>query len=249
MQRGQPLLPTPDGAVFNDGQSVEAWRERKTRELAKGYNGNGGGTPLAMAVRLLPTPMTEPTAGNGHARTLGSELRLLPTPIAHDGEHGPGQGPNAQGSPSLGDAVTLLPTPMGRDGDGRGMPSPTAAAARRDAGRRMIEDAVALLPTPTASDSHGHTNRGNDRSDELLLAGIVKTLPTPTERDSRSSRNRTSTRGGTGRHHDGVTLTDAASLLDGASTGPPSSDGNVCRVDSHQLPLWTDDSTPTCPSG
>jgi hypothetical protein len=46
------VWPTPDGGLFNDGQTVEAWKARHERELAKKYNGNGGGTPLAMAVRL-----------------------------------------------------------------------------------------------------------------------------------------------------------------------------------------------------
>jgi len=50
---GERLLPTPDGGSFNDGQSTEVWRERKARELAKGYNRNGFGTPIAMAVQLL----------------------------------------------------------------------------------------------------------------------------------------------------------------------------------------------------
>lgn len=45
------LWPTPDAQVFNDGQSVKTMEARKRRELAKGYNGNGGGTTLAMEVR------------------------------------------------------------------------------------------------------------------------------------------------------------------------------------------------------
>lgn len=44
--------PTPDAAVMNDGQSVEALADRNARERAKGYNGNGGGIPLAMEVRM-----------------------------------------------------------------------------------------------------------------------------------------------------------------------------------------------------
>jgi site-specific DNA-cytosine methylase len=62
------LLPTPDASVFNYSQSPETMQARKKRELAKGYNGNGGGTPLAMAVRLLPTP-TESDARNARNAT------------------------------------------------------------------------------------------------------------------------------------------------------------------------------------
>jgi site-specific DNA-cytosine methylase len=50
------MWPTPDSGVFNDGQTFEAYFVRKQRERAKGYNGNGGGTTLAMAARLWPTP-------------------------------------------------------------------------------------------------------------------------------------------------------------------------------------------------
>lgn len=62
--RADRLLPTPDGGSFNDGQSPQAWRERKARELAKGYNGNGGGTPIAMTVRLLADGI-DPTSSVG----------------------------------------------------------------------------------------------------------------------------------------------------------------------------------------
>jgi hypothetical protein len=60
-----PLLPTPDAAAFNDGQTPEAWAARHARELAKGYNGNGGGTPLAGVVQFLPTPEASDATGGG----------------------------------------------------------------------------------------------------------------------------------------------------------------------------------------
>lgn len=67
--KGSLSWPTPDAAVFNDGQTVQAWMERKEREKAKGYNGNGGGTPLAMAVRLpqWPTPTVQDVNASGSA--------------------------------------------------------------------------------------------------------------------------------------------------------------------------------------
>jgi len=48
------LLPTPTAGNFNDGESPLSWQARKDRELAKGRNGIG--TPLGIAVQLLPTP-------------------------------------------------------------------------------------------------------------------------------------------------------------------------------------------------
>lgn len=59
------LWATPDAAGFNATQSEEAWAIRHERELAKGYNGNGGGTPLAMQVKLWPSPHASAYTGAG----------------------------------------------------------------------------------------------------------------------------------------------------------------------------------------
>ena len=48
--------PTPTRANPNERETLPAWQARKTRERAKGRNGNGIGTPLGVAVRLWPTP-------------------------------------------------------------------------------------------------------------------------------------------------------------------------------------------------
>lgn len=50
------LWATPDAAVMNDSQTPEMREKRKARELAKGYNGNGGGEPLAYQSRMWATP-------------------------------------------------------------------------------------------------------------------------------------------------------------------------------------------------
>src|SRR5262245_39310177 len=68
-----PLLPTPDAGHFNDGQSVEVYLRRKAENLAKKINGNGFGTPLAMAVRLLPTPTAMDANSSGSRNLPGSK--------------------------------------------------------------------------------------------------------------------------------------------------------------------------------
>lgn len=81
------LLPTPDAGVFNDNQTVEAYWTRKAREPGKGYNGNGGGTPLAMAVRLLPTPTQRDWRGRNQRdddTCLPGAVKTLPTPTVQD---------------------------------------------------------------------------------------------------------------------------------------------------------------------
>jgi hypothetical protein len=59
------LWPTPDSALLNDGQTPERRAKRKARELEKGYNGNGGGEPLAYAAAQWPTPTGMDAASSG----------------------------------------------------------------------------------------------------------------------------------------------------------------------------------------
>lgn len=48
------LLPTPTGMnAANDPGSLESWEARRDRQLARGINGNGIGTPLGIAVQQL----------------------------------------------------------------------------------------------------------------------------------------------------------------------------------------------------
>jgi hypothetical protein len=53
------LLPTPNASVSQDGESFETWEVRRQAALEKGYNGNGIGMPLTIAVKLLPTPRSQ----------------------------------------------------------------------------------------------------------------------------------------------------------------------------------------------
>jgi hypothetical protein len=54
---GSRLLPTPVAGNFNDGADIGTWQARRDRQKQLGRNGNGIGTPLPVAVALLPTPM------------------------------------------------------------------------------------------------------------------------------------------------------------------------------------------------
>jgi hypothetical protein len=60
--------PTPNAQVSQDGELPETWLKRKEAMKAKGYNGNGCGTPLTIAVQL-----------HGQAA-----LANWPTPCAND---------------------------------------------------------------------------------------------------------------------------------------------------------------------
>jgi len=126
------LLPTPAAGSFNDGESVESWQARNGRLRALGINGNGMGTPLAIAVQLLPTPNATDSQGGirevpetrtHRGQDHGPRLRdlapaLLPTPSVADatGGHVTRSG-SRKGEPLLGGIAMLLPTPTARLGD------------------------------------------------------------------------------------------------------------------------------------
>jgi len=94
------LLPTPAASNPNDGEDLDSWQAPRDRIKAEGINGNGMGTPLAIAVRLLPTPMANLGNGNGsrhpdkrraggHTPSLKDVTEhLLPTPAARDWRSG-----------------------------------------------------------------------------------------------------------------------------------------------------------------
>lgn len=165
------VLPTPDASVANDGQSPESFLARQAKLKARGYNANGMGTPLAMAVKLLPTTTARDadsganaTAGrspeglarsqNHSGTTLTDAVRLLPTPIAHDAKT-----PSRQGFEySLTEVLTYLPTPTTSDAKG---PSPNH-------GRTLSEALDPTRPGKVPSTSR-RSNAGGTSSDEEPL--------------------------------------------------------------------------------
>jgi len=81
---GSSSWPTPDASVMNDGEGLATWLARREREKAKHRNGNGFGTPLAIAVQLWRTPQardgdprgtqTEKRASGGHSVGLNDQV-------------------------------------------------------------------------------------------------------------------------------------------------------------------------------
>ena len=89
--------PTPDAGRFNDGENPESFLARQAKLKTQGMNGNGCGTPLAMAIKLWPTPGAADASGGRSSSleamergtnstgsklqvTLGSAARHWPTP-------------------------------------------------------------------------------------------------------------------------------------------------------------------------
>jgi DNA (cytosine-5)-methyltransferase 1 len=85
-----PLLPTPAASNPNDGESLESWDARNSRLRELRVNGNGMGTPLAIAIlRLLKTPTAQLAVNGGsqhpdkrraggHGPTLADQVEHLP---------------------------------------------------------------------------------------------------------------------------------------------------------------------------
>lgn len=213
------LLPTPTASNPNDGESLESFEARRQRNLAKGINGNGQGTPLGIAVKLLPTPMAGGSKGtrNATASRKTDNPNVNPgwtlTDVVFSGALSNPAAPPA-------DAASPATTPEGS--------APAAAAAPTP-----VSDGPAhLLPTPTArlGDS---TSRGADPArykgpqsmngrrsnlDDAIAAiearspWLAHLLPTPTCSDG----ERTSCSYGRGNP-----------TLSGALTGPPSDAGST----------------------
>jgi len=205
------LLPTPAAGNFNDGESLESREARRQANLAKGINGNGQGTPLAVALALLKTP-TAQLAVNGGSQHPDKRKA---------GGHGP----------TLADQVEhLLPTPNATDGQGGNRTVPEARTHRgQDHGPRLRDVAPALLPTPSVADgTGGHKTRSGNRKGEPLPGGIAMLLPTPTSNVSgRTGEQHMAMRQAIGRTTPSQLEAAAQLLSTGDLTDPPSSAGSA----------------------
>jgi len=62
--------PTPDASGANMGESLESWTKRREIQKAKHRNGNGFGMPLAIAVKMYPTPAASDWKGQYKQSTI-----------------------------------------------------------------------------------------------------------------------------------------------------------------------------------
>ena len=192
VSRRGTLFPSPAASTPNDGESLASREARRDRLAALGYNGNGMGTPLAIAVQRLPTPGAIDGA---------SPKRF------------------AAGNPSLPFAVTdLLPTPRASPNENR-TTGRTPSQDNGAHGRYLSAEVLTLFPSPLATNSTGHrplpavrTHDGPDHGPRLqdvaAALGGPALLPTAVAQDAGAARSAGSPRryGGTGKV--GYTLTD-----------------------------------------
>ena len=120
--QGSRLLPTPVAGNFNDGAFLPTWQARRDRQKKLGRNGNGIGTPLPIAIALLPTPLASDSAPEhvaGGTRPSGAKRQTgLPDVIIR---RLAGQG---------------CPAGTGESGEGRLLPTPDTGCSPNGHGRR-----------------------------------------------------------------------------------------------------------------
>mgnify|MGYP001618450461 CR=1 FL=1 len=149
--------PTPAAMNPNDGESVESWQARVVLLKEKHGNGNGAGTPLAIAAQMWPTPNASEVSnsdtllksGDGREtpNKLGWAVQLWQTPSVADGTGGHLSRGGERSDELLlrGQAKALMQwaTPMASDG------------VKPSAGNRADADLThqaSKWPTPQASD-------------------------------------------------------------------------------------------------
>jgi DNA (cytosine-5)-methyltransferase 1 len=149
------MWPTPAASHQDLGpEGLETWLERREELKERGYNGNGMGTPLSIAVQMVPTP----TAGD--SKSSGS--RHVPGSNAHSG-------------------LSLTDFVREDGGTGRRWPTPTTQDASNDGGPSQLERhslplnaAAKRWPTPrpgTSGTPAGGSEFGTYRRTPSQLAG------------------------------------------------------------------------------
>jgi hypothetical protein len=140
--------PTPNAQVSQDGESPETWLKRKEAMKAKGYNGNGCGTPLTIAVQL------HGQAAPASSSSLGSRQGLSwATPRATEAKLGRRYTPGMTGKDLTKDVMQWA-TPQAHDAQGPKTPEQIAVMRAKGHGVKNLNEMV-TWPTPSASCDQG----------------------------------------------------------------------------------------------
>jgi hypothetical protein len=174
---------------MNDGESQESFENRRQRNLDKGINGNGMGTPLNMAVKMWPTARREDkeSAGNhpGATDSLTGATREWPAPDLWRTPDAPGEGGprNRPGSMGRGHQVTIAE-------QAELWQTPAVDSFRSRGGDRVnemgLDQQARMFPTPASRDYRTPNlkpgaERGMGRKGEQFQNFVAHNWPTPTE--------------------------------------------------------------------
>ena len=160
--------PTASSCVANDGETVETWERRRQENLAKGYNGNGRGTPLTIAAIRWPTAQATDSASAARHTT--------ETGIMHPGT-------------TLTDAIKLWRTP---DTPGSGGPR-NRQDSMGEGHQITIAEQAEHWSTPNAHDATGARGKGFELTDHHYkphdLVAQIDNWPSPAARDWKSEES------------------------------------------------------------
>lgn len=139
--------PTPAAGLPNDGEEPETLEARRLLLKAKHQNGNGVGTPLAIAAKRWPTPVARDFKGQDMPNrvgtaSLGDLAARWPTPMVSDVTRG--SGTYMRGNPTLKGAAVKWPTP-GANEDGYRL--------QGDSQSNGLAATAMKWPTPTSTDA------------------------------------------------------------------------------------------------
>lgn len=73
--------PTPAAANPNDGEDLATWLARRERLKETAKNGNGCGTPLAIAIRMWPTPTARDYKNVGNQESMERRRQDIAQPL------------------------------------------------------------------------------------------------------------------------------------------------------------------------
>lgn len=187
---GASYWPTPDAAVLNDGQTPTARARRRAVEIEKGYNGNGGGEPLAFKVTTWPTPATDSFRSRGGEGNVGGagggefakQATQWASPKATDSEQGPAS-TYARGNAPLNGEAANWPTPTAEDSESSGNRNLPGAgntlshALRAHAGTSLVDATCRSLPldqpAPTGDGSSSVTPASRRRLNPRFVSWLM----------------------------------------------------------------------------
>ena len=179
---GGSAWPTPDAQLFQDGADPEKHEARlqRLKQQCAGRNGNGAGTPLAMAAKQWPTPQAHDATGgktseqvermraNGHGvSNLNEAAENWPTPTSRSAEDCPSE--RERNTPSLeSQAVCATPTAHER----------THSPRQVDHGEQLANQAASNDLTRQAKTTQ---TRGSDSSQKTRrLPRLLRAVLNPT---------------------------------------------------------------------
>jgi hypothetical protein len=174
---------------MNEGESAETFAARKQRNIEKHYNGNGMGTPLAVAAQMWRTPNAAMIEAKSSVKKLdgrtpsdpqvglADQAGAWPRPRAEDSEC---CGNHPQATDSLTGAVSNWKTPVANDAEKRG-----SFDAERS---QCLAGEAQMWTTPQAHDTakgdparvgrYGTEHGGRNLTDEVMLWATPSTEDT-----------------------------------------------------------------------